>query len=156
MDPHEAATIPQFGHYDPAVAYILRPGGYVVLLDGQSHVRVVRTRGGIFLPGGGQDAGESAAAAAIREVHEECGLEIALARCIGVADELVFAETEGRHYCKRCTFFLAEILRKTGPGESDHELLSMSISEALSQLRHESQRWAMAQAAIVNDSIGGN
>lgn len=50
--------------------------------------RVLLTRRQDFpiwcLPGGGIDGGESAAAAAVREVREETGLEVALTRLVGV------------------------------------------------------------------------
>jgi 8-oxo-dGTP pyrophosphatase MutT (NUDIX family) len=69
------------------------------------------------LPGGGQEDGESPEEAAVREVEEECGLRTALGGYIGIADELVFAAEDRRHYCKRPTFFLAEVINRSGPGD---------------------------------------
>jgi hypothetical protein len=59
---------------------------------------------------------------------------------------LVFAADEGTHYRKRCAFFLAEVVGRSGAGEPDHELLWLSPTDALARLRHESQRWAVAEA----------
>jgi 8-oxo-dGTP pyrophosphatase MutT (NUDIX family) len=138
-----AEDIPEFGIVTPGVVYRLRPGGYVVLLRGGT-IGVVATPAGLVLPGGGQEDGESAEAAAIREAAEECGLRVTLDRCIGVADELVFAAEEGIHYRKRCTFFLGEAAGRCGVGEPDHELLWLPIAEA-GRLRFGSQRWAVAE-----------
>src|SRR4051812_14843169 len=117
-----AAAIPQFGAETPGASYALRPGGYAVILSGDDTVAVVSTPLGLALPGGGQDPGESAEDAAVREAEEECGLRITLGRHIGVADELVFAAEEGQHYRKRCAFFLAKTSGRSGVGEPDHEL----------------------------------
>jgi 8-oxo-dGTP pyrophosphatase MutT (NUDIX family) len=100
----------------------------------------------LALLGGGQEEGESPEDAALREAEEECGLRIVLGRCLGVADELVFAAEERTHYRKRCTFFLAEVSGSSGLGEPDHELRWLSPREAVTLLPHESQRWAVAEA----------
>jgi 8-oxo-dGTP pyrophosphatase MutT (NUDIX family) len=141
-----ATAIPEFGSATPGATYVLRPGGYAVIFRTGGDVAVVSTPQGLALLGGGQDSGESAEDAARREAHEECGLRIALGRRVGVADELVFAADEGKHYRKRCTFFLAELVGKSGPGEPDHELVWLAPAEAVTRLRPKSQRWAVAEA----------
>jgi 8-oxo-dGTP diphosphatase len=140
-------SIPEFGPLAPRAAYVLRPGGYAVIFGTAGEVALVSTPHGLALPGGGQNAGESPEDAAAREAREECGLQIALVRPVGVADELVFADDEGTHYRKRCTFFIAEAVSWTGAGEPDHELVWLALPDALAALRHESQRWAVARAA---------
>src|SRR5262249_28261173 len=126
--------------------YVLRPGGYAVIFGAAGEVALVSTPSGLALPGGGQNPGEPPEDAAIRESREECGLQIALVHAVGVADELVFAADEGTHYRKRCTFFIAEVVGRTGAGEPDHELVWLPLPEAVAALRHESQRWAVSQA----------
>jgi 8-oxo-dGTP diphosphatase len=139
--------IPEFGRPVPGAEYVLRPGGYVVLFNAVGEVAVVATPKGLALPGGGQETGESPEEAAIRETLEECGLRVTLAGPVGTADELVFAADEARHYRKRCTFFLGAGAKKRGPGEPNHELLWLALARARAELLHESQRWAVAEAA---------
>jgi 8-oxo-dGTP pyrophosphatase MutT (NUDIX family) len=141
-----AAVIPEFGRPTFGTEYVLRPGGYAVIFNGDGDVAVVSTRLGFVLPGGGQNQGESPEEAAAREVEEECGLRVILGARIGVADELVFAADEQTHYRKRCTFFLAVVASRAGVGEPDHELVWLSPQDARLELRHESQRWAVAEA----------
>lgn len=66
--------IPEFGVAVPGADYNLRPGGYIIVRNSQGEVAVISTPQGPFLPGGGQDDGESPAQAAVREASEECGL----------------------------------------------------------------------------------
>jgi 8-oxo-dGTP pyrophosphatase MutT (NUDIX family) len=95
---------------------------------------------------GAQEKGESAEAAAIREAIEECGLRILIDERLGVADELVFADGENQHYRKRCEFFVANVVGTATAVEPDHHLMWLSPKRALTELRHESQRWAVEQA----------
>jgi 8-oxo-dGTP diphosphatase len=136
--------IPVFGNYDPTVEYILRPGGYAIIARENREIAVVKTPQGCFLPGGGQETGESFEQAALREAREECGLDIRIIRSLGVADELVYSELHQRHYRKRCSFFQAEMTStELTQGEPDHQLVWMPFSQALIELKHASQRWAL-------------
>ncbi|MCL4211322.1 MAG: NUDIX domain-containing protein [Phycisphaeraceae bacterium] len=139
--------ISQFGHHHPDAAYTLRPGGYAVIVSERGEVAVVLVNGRGFLPGGGQEAGESPEHAAVREAREECGLSIRLGQPIGVADELIHARAEGRRYRKRGTFFRAEVVsHEPREGEADHRLVWLPPAQAIIALHHESQRWAVRQA----------
>jgi 4-aminobutyrate aminotransferase-like enzyme len=142
------SIVPQFGIREPRARYIPRPGGYGVIFNEDGRIAVVLTPGGAFLPGGGQEPGESAEHALVREAMEECGLRVSVGRSLGVADELVFFVEERRHYRKRCTFFLASVRasQTTVPKEVDHELQWLPVKQALSRLSHESQRWALTLA----------
>jgi ADP-ribose pyrophosphatase YjhB (NUDIX family) len=146
--------IPEFGTATPGIEYSLRPGGYVVILNGAGAVAMVSTLEGLALPGGGQNEVEKPEEAAIREAQEECGLQVALSKCIGVADELFYSEVERKHYRKRCTFFIGEVVCRSGVGEPDHKLLWWSAGEAITNLRHGSQRWAVAEACRLAGAKG--
>lgn len=143
---------PEFGLHDSEVEYILRPGGYALIFNGAGEVAIVSAPGGLFLPGGGQSSGETPEQAAVREAREECGLRISPGRCIGVADELVFAEQEGTHYRKRCAFFLAEIIEQLVTREPGHDLIWLAPEAAVEKLRHESQRWAVSASCLFTDA----
>jgi 8-oxo-dGTP diphosphatase len=144
-----SGVIPEFGTAVPGEDYILRPSAYSIITDA-ARVAIVFAPGGGYLPGGGQLDGESPEQAAMREALEECGLHIRLGRCIGLADELVYAGAEQAYFRKRCTFFVAELAnRETAkPTEPDHQLVWMSPADAMVALRHESQRWALTVAHL--------
>lgn len=141
-----SASILEFGSREPTANYVLRPGAHVVLFDERGEIAVLGAPTGPVLPGGGQHFGETAEQTAIRETAEECGLDISLGPALGVADELVFAADEDTHYRKRCSFFVAQVIDRVGPGEPDHPLTWMPASEAVQTLRHGSHRWAVAEA----------
>lgn len=140
-------SIPAFGNRIPSTGYEFRPGGYGIIWNEAGELAVVVTPAGGFLPGGGQEAGESLRHALQREAREECGLVIEVGELLGVADEFVISPREGKNFQKRCTFFNATI---AGPGvapvERDHELQWWHAARALRQLCHGSQRWAIQQA----------
>lgn len=141
------AEILEFGRREPGVDYRLRPGSYGVLRDELGRVAVVETPVGNFLPGGGQEPGETSEQTLHREVREECGFAIRIGAWIGIADEFFFAPSEKIHFRKRGAFFTAT--REPGPltpTDAGHELRWCAPSEALAQLTHESQRWAVDRA----------
>jgi len=145
MTAHE--SIPAFGNRSPATTYELRRGGYGLIWNEAGELAVVVTTAGAFLPGGGQEAGESPQQALRREAREECGLVIEVGEFIAIADEFVISLREGKTFQKRCTFFNATV---AGPPvaavECDHELRWWPAAKALRELCHESQRWALQQA----------
>ena len=147
-----ASEIPEFGDSQPGATYLPRPGGYAVIFDDQGLLAVVATREGLHLPGGGLESGESPETATLREVAEETGLRVAIQAFIGVAHELVFAPQENVHYRKRCSFFRAAVVGAGEPSEPDHELQWITPQEALRDLHHEIQRWAVQKATETLES----
>ncbi|MCM3906115.1 MAG: NUDIX domain-containing protein [Pyrinomonadaceae bacterium] len=147
MGSHQPSfTIPEFGEEVPGADYILRPGGYIIARNSKGEIAVISTPQGFFLPGGGQDGLETPEEAAVRETNEECGLQVQLAGRVGTADELVFDAAEGKYYRKRCAFYDAEFVGCDEGGEADHHLVWMTADKATTQLRHQSQRWAVSKA----------
>jgi 8-oxo-dGTP diphosphatase len=142
-------TIPQFGELTPGADYTLRPGGYAVIVNSAGRIAVVRTPDMFALPGGGQDPGETPAQAAVRESREECDLAIKLGPELGVADELVYFHAERKHYRKRCTFYIAHAENQGGICEPGYTLHWLKPDEALEQLNHGSQRWAVIESRSV-------
>lgn len=136
-------NILEFGIAVSGEDYILRPGSYLVVLNSQGEVAVVSTPQGFFLPGGGQNNGETPAQAAVREADEECGLRVELGEMLGTADELVFAAAETKYYRKRCVFFSARFIRCEEGGEEEHQLIWLKPEDAVSLLSHKSQAWAV-------------
>lgn len=147
--------IKEFGNFSQSAMYVVRPGSYALLFDAEGKVATIRTPTGYYLPGGGQEQDESIEDAVIREVAEECRIRVAILSCLGTADELVVAPSEGQHYRKRCTFFLASVIGEVAGGEDDHELVWLSTNQALDLLNHGSHRWAVT-AALVRLADGRN
>ena len=133
---------PLFGAPVADKPYVLRPSSYVIIRNGRGELAAVRTRAGLYLPGGGREDGEAAADVVLREAREECGLVIELTGMIGNADEFVYAEDENTLYLKRCTFFRARQVGTTDATEPDHELCWLGSGEALTS---SCQRWAVQQ-----------
>ena len=136
--------IPEFGPRNSGREYVLRPGAYALILDSGGRIVVVETPEGCFLPGGGLDSGESAEAAVVREVMEECGLEIELTGSLGTADQLLERAGEERGLRKRCAFFRARVEGASrSPSEPDHALLWVTMEEGDRRLTHECHSWAV-------------
>lgn len=144
-------SFPEFGKRVEGVHYALRPGVYALIADESGRIAVVTANKGMFLPGGGQEAGESAIDALQREVLKECGLVVEVGRPFGVADELVFADDEGRHLCKRCSFHYASTTAKRPPVGTGHQLMWLAADKAMPHLTHGSHRWAVNRRSTANN-----
>jgi 8-oxo-dGTP diphosphatase len=137
----------EFGELLCDANYILRPGGYAVIRRASGEIAILTTPKGCFLPGGGQNQGETPEQAAIREAYEECALRIQIGSQIDVADQLVYSADEATHFRKRCSFYRAQVVASDRDGgEDDHVLSWLTPDEAMQKLTHESQRWAVAIA----------
>jgi 8-oxo-dGTP diphosphatase len=139
--------VPRFGAREPGVHYRRRPSAYAVVRNAAGEIAVVRTPRGAFLPGGGIDAGESAAEAVRREAREEVGFVLGELTSLGDAVELIRAVDEDAHFEKLCTFYTAPVAGHAAASETDHELLWLAPAEAMALLGHASHRWAVARVS---------
>ena len=96
-----------------------------------------------FLPGGGIDPGETSEQTIVREAQEECGLVLKPLSRIGHAVEICYSISDDAYYEKDSTFLQALVIGTTTSIERDHELVWMSLPDALAALSHGSHCWAI-------------
>jgi L-amino acid N-acyltransferase YncA/8-oxo-dGTP pyrophosphatase MutT (NUDIX family) len=122
---------------------IERPSAYAIVASVQNEIAVVHAKEGMMLPGGGIDTGESAEAAAVREVAEECALEAAITGDLGQAIQFVRSPDSGATFEKQSRFVSARV-RATIPGAiAEHPTRWLSIRDALEAVSYDSHAWAI-------------
>jgi 8-oxo-dGTP diphosphatase len=137
---------PVFGSRPVDTPAVVRPSAYGVVVDAVENVAVVRTPQGLFLPGGGIEPGETPHDAVVREVLEECGLDVRVGSWTVRAVDFVYSPTERTHFEKRSTFVDAHASGpRIAPRERDHELEWIPPRSAVASLAHPSHRWAVEQ-----------
>lgn len=137
-----------FGERVPGATWVVRTSVYALIEDG-GRVALVRTPRGVYLPGGGLEAGESAEQALRRELLEECGLEVGTLRRIGRAVQLVESVIERTHFEKPSAFYVAEVSgTPRSPSEPDHELVWADRADGVELLSHASHRWAIERLVL--------
>ena len=139
---------PSFGVQSPGVAYKFRPGAYGILRDPCGRLAVVRTPGGVFLPGGGADPQESASDALAREVREELGL--ACQDLTRVAEAVEYVRGRDGDFALLCAYFTGSLPDAPFAGrEPDHVGEWLPVAEAIAQLHRPAQTWAVRKACGV-------
>lgn len=138
---------PIFGTRRLGQEYVRRPSAYALVRNPAGHWATVRTPYGCFLPGGGMEPEETPRQTVIREGLEECGFILEPGATTGRAIQLCYSLQERVFFEKICEFMDAELVGTSDPLEPDHELLWLSVDQALDVLFHESHRWAVARAS---------
>jgi 8-oxo-dGTP diphosphatase len=136
--------VPVFGAHPQLEACVLRESAYGLVLGDDGRLAVVRTRAGVYLPGGGIEAGETPPEAVRREALEECGLIVWPGACVARAIQFVYSEPERTHFEKR-SIFIEGIITGHGPSplEQDHALVWLDAERAAQYLSHGSHGWAV-------------
>ncbi len=117
-------------------------------------VLLLETPGGIWgLPKGTPDAGETTAETALREVHEETGLEVVLEDKIGMIEYWFSRSREQTRYHKHVHFWL---MRAVGGDVSLHDDEHVSVewfhlAEALRRVTHANSAETLQKAAALLD-----
>jgi 8-oxo-dGTP diphosphatase len=142
----ERGDVPVFGHPPVGAVATVRPSAYGLAADVMGRIAVVRTPQGLFLAGGGIEPGEAPHDAVVREMREECGLDVRVGSWSARAVDFVYSTTEHTHFEKRSTFLDVSVSAAGAAGsEADHELVWVTPQEAITQLSHPSHRWAVTQ-----------
>lgn len=121
----------------PGQFYKRRPGVYAILTRGSDILTTHQATPvpEFQLPGGGIDPGEHPLTALHREVREETGWKIAIARRLGMYRRFTYMPDYGFWAEKVCTVYLARPIYRLGPPtEQGHTATWMTISVALKKL----------------------
>ena len=128
-----------FGERAPGREYRIRPAAYLITRNSDGQVATVDTSRGLFLPGGGIEAGEEPEAALKREVLEELGSDLEIDRELGKAIQY-FAIRED-HIALHATFFSGKVTsREEAPRE--YEVLWVDPGTAAQGFYHAAHAWA--------------
>lgn len=122
---------------------VVRPSAYAVVSDPEACIALVHAKEGIMLPGGGIDADESTEAAAVREVAEECALEVVITSDLGQAVQFVTSTEKGATCEKRSHFVSARVQSPIRGATPEHTTTWLNVRDALETVTYESHAWAI-------------
>jgi L-amino acid N-acyltransferase YncA/8-oxo-dGTP pyrophosphatase MutT (NUDIX family) len=122
---------------------IIRPSAYAVVTNAQGEIAVVQAKEGLLLPGGGVDGNESPAAAAAREIAEECALEVSITGDLGEAIQFVTSIEKGATFEKRSRFVSARVQSPIRGATPEHTTSWLNVRDALETVTYESHAWAI-------------
>jgi len=134
----------QFGSKIELSEYFDRQGAYAVIINEKNEIGIVENKGLYFLPGGDIENGESQKDAVLREVREETGLEVAIERFLGNANEyqiscdkkIAFNQIGHFYQCK----FIADHHDKS---DLSHQLKWIESNKVEKKIARRSHLWAL-------------
>lgn len=136
-----------FGSQEPGVDYTERLAAYVVIVNDEGEVAMVRgRRKHFFLPGGGSLPGEAPEDTIIREVFEELARGVRLLRPVGEAVQYFYSSMDDLHYKMQAQFFTGEFTDEAAGHATEHELDWLPAVEAAHACFHACHAWAIRQA----------
>jgi ribosomal protein S18 acetylase RimI-like enzyme/8-oxo-dGTP pyrophosphatase MutT (NUDIX family) len=122
---------------------ITRPSAYAVVTNARGEIAIVQAKEGTLLPGGGIDGNESPELAAVREVAEECALQITITGDLGQAIQFVTSIEKGATFEKRSRFVSARVQSPIRGATPEHTTYWLTVREALETVTYESHAWAI-------------
>lgn len=144
VPPSDPDPPPVFGDRVEGCVYQWRPSAYAIVHDDLGRLAIVDTPEGVFLPGGGIDAGEWPDLAAVREVREECAVSIRTTWLVGRATDLVYSRQRDRAVEKPSLFLAAELVARID-APCEHDVAWVAPEEALDRLTRDGHRWALTR-----------
>ena len=129
-----------FGTQIDGHTYHARRAVYAVIPDSDGRVAAVRSRGNLFLPGGGIEGGETPEQALGREVEEECAQRLHIAGKIGEALQYFYAPSDDKYFAMHAVFYAGAFLGQT-PGQAALPRVWV-FPDAKAQFFHASHVWA--------------
>lgn len=135
-----------FGEILPRIDYPERPSVYGVVKNDSNQVLLIRSPGGIFLPGGGIDPGETHAECLKREFLEETGYAVIPEQYLGMGTLYGIAPKTETYLKIIGYFYVASLGPFIAPKtEKKNEMFWLDIREAKSALKLPNQRWALQE-----------
>jgi L-amino acid N-acyltransferase YncA/8-oxo-dGTP pyrophosphatase MutT (NUDIX family) len=122
---------------------IVRPSAYAVVTNARGDIAIVQAKEGILLPGGGVDANETPDETAVREVAEECALQVSITGDLGQATQFVTSTEKGATFEKRSQFVSAHVEAPIRGATPEHTTRWLNVWDALNTVTYESHAWAI-------------
>ena len=138
-----------FGCIEENKEYIRRPAVYGIVLNEQKdQIAIIQAGdGNCFLPGGGIEHKETHEECMKREALEEMGMAIELGPFLGCAQRYFYSTNEYKYYLSEGFFYIGELGKRVcEPTEEDNFLVWVNPVDAIDQLFHEHQAWAVKEA----------
>lgn len=120
--------------------YNRRPGAYALIIE-QDHLLTIEEPTGLFLPGGGQDPGETIWQTLNRELEEEIGALPDSAQFLLAADDCRWSPVYKQHFRIESHYFRVALADAPLAREEHSRLHWLTLPRAAQTLARENDKW---------------